>query len=212
AARRIHDHAYADQADHGADDVEPVWPESIRDHAPDERTRDEHAPVRGQDPAEMAVRLKGRDETVHTERDDARADPAEAAVLTHALPDQPATTDLEEGGEQEEGDRAGRDHANDGSRSPAVRVPAARGHRWPWCTEGRLVADAGRRISGGHGSTRNSSLMPVALSAFASNGRTPRNVGGWRPSRFASRCNACSARSAGPSKSIAAERSTTSRG
>ena len=54
----------------------------------------------------MGVGLKRRDEAVRTEGEDAGADPDPASVLTDPLPDQPGSSDLGEGGEDEQGQRA----------------------------------------------------------------------------------------------------------
>jgi hypothetical protein len=53
----------------------------------------------------VGVRLQRGREAVEAERDDARADPQHAAVLAHALPDQPRTTDLGQRGEGEQDER-----------------------------------------------------------------------------------------------------------
>src|SRR6185369_3463787 len=52
-------------------------------------------------------------EAVQAERDDAGADPQPAAVFAQSLPDQPGPSDLEQRGDDEQGDRAGDDHDGD---------------------------------------------------------------------------------------------------
>ena len=93
-----------------AEVVEAVGPEAVHDHPPGQRARDEHAPVRGEDAAEVGVGLQGRDEAVRTEGDHTGADPQQPALLAHALPHQPRPADLGERGEQEQRDRAQHEH------------------------------------------------------------------------------------------------------
>ncbi len=67
----VHDDRYPYQADTGADGVPPVGAEAVEGHAPEQGAGDEHAAVGGQDPAEVGVGLKGGDESVGAESDDA---------------------------------------------------------------------------------------------------------------------------------------------
>lgn len=103
AAGRVHDHSHAREADQGADDIEAVGAVAVGDHAPGDRPGDEDAAVRGEDPTEVVVALEGRDDTVEPEGDHAGTDPDPAFVLADALPHQPRPADLEQGGDNEQG-------------------------------------------------------------------------------------------------------------
>jgi hypothetical protein len=58
------DHRDADQAAERPDDVVAVGAGPVGDHAPGQAAGDQHAVVRGQDPADVGVGLRGRDEAV----------------------------------------------------------------------------------------------------------------------------------------------------
>lgn len=110
AARGVHDHGHSGEAHQGADDVEAVGAVAVGDHAPDDRPRDEDPAVRGQDAPEVVVGLEGGHHAVQTERDDTGTDPDPALVLADALPHQPGASDLEQGGDDEQGDGTGDEH------------------------------------------------------------------------------------------------------
>src|ERR1044072_765904 len=112
APRRVHDHCHAREADQGARDVPAVRAVAVGRHAPQDRAGHEDAAVRGEDAAEVGVGLEGGDETVGAGGEDAARGPHPAAVLPYALPDQPGSADLEEGGDDEEGGGAGYEHGD----------------------------------------------------------------------------------------------------
>ena len=62
--------------------------------------------VGGQDAAEVGVRLERGDEPVKAKGEDAGADEGQAAVFADTLPDEPGPTDLGQGGQGEQQDRA----------------------------------------------------------------------------------------------------------
>ena len=99
-------------------DVPAVGPEPVERHPPQQRPGHEHPAVGGEDAPEVRIRLQGRDEPVEPERDHPGADPDPAAVLAHALPDQPRAADLGQRGEDEQNDRAGNGHGASVDRSP----------------------------------------------------------------------------------------------
>jgi MFS family permease len=103
-SRGIHDHGDADKADDRTDDVVAVGSEAVEQDTPEQGAGDEHAAVGGQDAPEVRIRLQGRDEPVSPEREHPGADPEQAAVLADALPHQPGSTDLGEGGQHEQRD------------------------------------------------------------------------------------------------------------
>jgi hypothetical protein len=62
--------------------------------------------------------LQGGDEPVDAERENAGADPEQAAVFPNALPDQPGAADLRQRGEDEQDDRAGNGHGPEPMPAP----------------------------------------------------------------------------------------------
>jgi Co/Zn/Cd efflux system component len=107
----VHDHCDADQAHERSDDVPAVGTELVDQHSPGQRAGHEHAAVCRQDAAEVRVGLERRDEPVQAEGDDPRADPHQAAVFPHTLPDQPGAADLRDRGHHEQQDRFRHRHA-----------------------------------------------------------------------------------------------------
>jgi len=106
----------AEEADQGAGDVVTVGPVAVGDHAPGQGTGNEYATVGGEDATEVGVGLQGGDEAVEAEADDASSDPDPAVVLADALPHEPGTADLDQGGNDEHAYRLCDQH--DGACAP----------------------------------------------------------------------------------------------
>jgi hypothetical protein len=107
----VHDQGHTHQTHDSTGDIPPVGTEAVDHHPPEQRAGHEDTAVRGQDAAEVRVRLQGGHEAVQAEADHPRADPDPAAVLADPLPDQPGAADLSQGGEYEQTDRAQGVHA-----------------------------------------------------------------------------------------------------
>ena len=85
------------------------------------------------------------------ERDHPGADPDPAAVLAHALPDQPGATDLGDRGQDEQHDRADNGHGASVDRSPdGPRDSAAQLATRAGCTAAHVIP-AGREQEHDHG-------------------------------------------------------------
>ena len=143
------------------------------------------AAVGGEDPAEVGVGLERGDEPVRAERDDAGGDPPQAAVFAHALPDQPGTADLGEGGDDEQGDRpeqpswrrdevpSGRDS---GRRAARAVTACAAGLRcragWPTTRPALRPRPARRRCAGSDTGAAAAQPAPPRTPAASRIGRT----------------------------------------
>src|SRR4051794_39239419 len=162
--RGVHDHGDAGEADGRADQVEPIGPEPVEGHRPEQAADDEHPTIGGEHPAEGGIGLQGRHEAVAAQGDHAGARPQQAAVLPDALPDEPGTTDLGDRGEHEEQHGAGEGHGGEPAiprAEPHVRIERTTARLQGECSTTELMGRCSAEATG-TGSPGGPVLRPPA--------------------------------------------------